>query len=191
MTSANGFPTITTYTGKIMDFEGPKPESICIEDIAHALSQVCRFAGQSKDFYSVAQHSVLVSEHLKGVGHLWEKAERQLRQIALLHDAAEAYMGDLARPLKKLLPQYSEIEDRVFKAIAERFKLMYDAVPQLIKDMDRQMLANEGDSFMPPGWDDVGVLPDPRIGKIRSLPPNMAEEFFLVRYYELFGEAKK
>ena len=195
MTSANGLPSITTFTGKTLDFENPDPESICIEDIAHALSMVCRFSGQCREFYSVAQHSVLVSLGLHAVvtteeqktWWLWREHETRLRQIALLHDAAEAYMGDLNRPLKRIMPQYSKIEDRVFRAIATKFKLLFTGLPDIVKDMDRLIFANEWASFMPPGPSDADREPDKEIGIIKAMGPKEAEVVFLGRFKELFS----
>ena len=195
MTSANGLPSITTFTGKTLDFENPDPESICIEDIAHALSMVCRFSGQCREFYSVAQHSVLVSLGLHLIVQkennemwwLWKQQEIKLRQIALLHDAAEAYMGDMNRPLKRIMPQYSRIEDRVFRAIASKFKLLFSEVPGIVKDMDQLIFANEWASFMPPGPSDADREPDKEIGIITAMGPKEAEVVFLGRFKELFS----
>lgn len=194
MTSANGLPSITTFTGKTLDFENPDPDSICIEDIAHALSMVCRFSGQCRDFYSVAQHSVLVSLGLQLVvppeeqktWWLWQKHERQLRKIALLHDAAEAYMGDLNRPLKRIMPQYSRIEDKVFRAISMKFKLMWQGIPDVVKAMDKLIFANEWASFMPPGPNDAGREPEASIGTITAMSQKEAETAFLGVYHKYF-----
>jgi 5'-deoxynucleotidase YfbR-like HD superfamily hydrolase len=102
-----------TYRGRIIDLENPQPdEDISIVDIARGLSHCCRFAGQLRDFYSVAQHSVLVSTLV----------ESNLRLSALLHDASEAYIGDLSRNLKHhpLLCGYRVIEERLQDAIYGR-----------------------------------------------------------------------
>jgi hypothetical protein len=87
-------PYIVTYTGRRFHFLDPKIDEISIEDIAHALSNVCRFTGHTKRFYSVAEHSCLVS------------ALCDNRLEGLLHDASEAYMSDLSSPLKMLVPDY-------------------------------------------------------------------------------------
>lgn len=198
MTSANGLPSITTFTGKTFDFEDPDPETICIEDIAHALSMVCRFSGQCREFYSVAQHSVLVALGLQTVvteeerrtWKMWLEHEKQLRQIALLHDAAEAYMGDLNRPLKRIMPQYGQIEDRVFEAIATKFGLLFSKLPEVVKRMDKLIFANEWASFMPPGPNDAGRGPDPGIGIITAMNQKDAEAAFLGLFNTLFLQEK-
>ena len=85
---------IVTYTGKIFDLLNPKPEMVCIKDIAHSLAYQCRYTGHTKFFYSVAQHCVLMAENPDLPGDPLQK---------LLHDAAETYIGDMARPWKNLL----------------------------------------------------------------------------------------
>ena len=101
---------IRTFTGLYIDVFEPKPEMICIEDIAHGLSMQCRFGGQLPKFYSVAQHSIhcseIVSDHLK--------------LEALLHDASEAYLLDIPSPIKNRMPEYKAVEDRLMKAIAAK-----------------------------------------------------------------------
>lgn len=87
---------IQTYTGRQFWPLDPKPEEVCIEDIAHALSQQCRYAGHTIRFYSVAQHSVEIALRVPRAAALW----------GLLHDAAEAYLVDLPRPVKYLMPAY-------------------------------------------------------------------------------------
>src|SRR5688572_18527016 len=87
---------ILTATGRSFWPLDPRADEICIDDIAQALAKVCRFGGHCCDFYSVAQHSVLVA-------HLVERSHPQLALHALLHDAAEAYLGDFTQPLKPYL----------------------------------------------------------------------------------------
>lgn len=146
MTSTDGLPTIKTYSGVWIDFSDPKPGMIRLFDIAHALSQVCRFGGQCDPFYSVAQHSLLVSDLVLEPHEAW----------GLLHDASEAYIGDMVSPLKRLLPSYREIEDRMMKAIAERFGLD-PAMPGEVKIADRLALAIEGRRLMQGRDDEYGV----------------------------------
>lgn len=102
---------LQTYTGKKFDYLDPQPEQICIEDITHALSLLCRFTGHSVAFYSVAEHSVHVSRLVPDHAAL----------AGVLHDAAEAYIQDIAAPLKRLLPDYKLVEERVHRAITLRF----------------------------------------------------------------------
>lgn len=106
-------PLIETFSGKCFNLLEPTEDMIDIEDIAHHLSKLCRFNGACKHFYSVAQHSILVS-------HI---VPRELALFGLLHDAAEAYVGDMSSPLKSLLPEFKEIEDKIQAVILRSFGL--------------------------------------------------------------------
>lgn len=103
-----------TGTGKLFNLENPTAAMVDIEDIAGALAKTCRWNGNISEFYSVAQHSCLVA---------W-LAPPALSLAALLHDAAETYIGDIIRPVKKLLAQtYYDIEERIVQAVCDRFFL--------------------------------------------------------------------
>ncbi len=123
---------IQTYTGKKFDLADPQPDMVCIEDISHALSHLCRYTGHSRAFYSVAQHSILVASHLP----------REIALQGLLHDATEAYVGDVSWPLKQLLPEYKVIEQRVWRVIADKFGLPEELDPR-VKEMDGILLMAE------------------------------------------------
>lgn len=130
--------TIRTFKGHYVDIFNPDPLTIDIDDIAHALSQVCRFAGHTYKFYSVAQHcteSVLV---LQKMG----TKDRRILLTMLLHDATEAYIGDMARPIKRRLPQYKAAENVLMSAIALKFDLDYP-FPPIIKTVDNHLLELE------------------------------------------------
>ena len=115
----------------------PKAEQIYIEDIAHALSHLCRANGHTKYFYSVAQHSINCAAEAKARGY-----SRKLQLTALLHDASEAYMADLIRPVKQFIPQYSVLEDKLLAVILNKYGL--DALlPIEIKQIDDAMLYAE------------------------------------------------
>lgn len=129
--------SIRTYTGKVFDLKILDPESICIEDIAHALANTARFGGHLNKFYSVAQHSV----------HIAERVMKEFRLDALLHDASEAYLGDMPSPFKKMLPEFKLNEDRVMNVIAEKFGFDYPLNDQ-VKFYDKILLQMEWDSFV-------------------------------------------
>ncbi|MDT4814292.1 hypothetical protein FQZ97_472920 [compost metagenome] len=129
---------ILTRSGKRFDLLEPKAKLVDGADIAYSLGQLCRFNGHTGTFYSVAQHSILVTDLVP--------AEHQLQ--ALLHDAAEAYVGDMASPLKQLLPQYRQIELRVWHAICAHFHIEPELAPCIL-DADLIALATERRDLMP------------------------------------------
>jgi 5'-deoxynucleotidase YfbR-like HD superfamily hydrolase len=133
-----------TFTGRRFYPSDPRAEDVSLEDIAHGLSRICRFGGQSAHHYSVAQHSVLVSEGIESVGHSTLEA-----MCGLLHDAAEAYIGDVVWPLKRApeMAGYADIEARVERAIADRFGLPY-VFPPIVKRFDLVALATEKRDIM-------------------------------------------
>lgn len=115
-----GGPFILTHTGRQVFFDHVYPEDICIEDIAHALSHLCRYTGHITMFFSVAQHSLLVEEKIPG------NAETKL--AALLHDAAEAYIGDVSSPLKRWMKEkgnwaYDSLHHAIADVIHRRFEI--------------------------------------------------------------------
>lgn len=165
--------TIETFTGKIFNVLEPDQDLICIEDIAHALAHLCRFGGHCQSFYSVAQHSCRAAEILPCLE-------------ALLHDASEAYLVDLPRPIKLNMPQYKAMESRLDMAIRKRFGLRSD--PELwgqVKEVDNQLLRSEAQQFMRTGgsgWDWTGcdaVIVQP---VSMALSPRSAESEFLKTY---------
>ena len=172
-------PWILTSTGRRFPLLAPKPEDIDIEDIAHALSHVCRFAGHVREFYSVAQHSVLVSY----------RVPREHQLAALLHDASEAYVGDVTRPLKPLIPGYSSIEVGVMSAVLSRFGLPTE-IPSCVHRADMQMLATERRDLMPQDdsrWPCLAGI-DPHDEMIAPWSPASAKRMFLFRFGVLTGE---
>jgi hypothetical protein len=169
-------PTIMLHSGAWFDFGAPASSNFTIEDIAHGLANICRYAGQCRDFYSVAEHSVLVSEVATG-----------FELESLLHDAAEAFIGDITRPLKQLLPDYKAIERRVQEAIFVRFGLNPD-LPSEVRDADLRVLAAEQSQIMPEGTDYwVGLQKiQPASVIVRHLLPAQAKRAFIDRYLQLY-----
>jgi hypothetical protein len=167
---------ILTASGKHFDYLDPQSDQIDILDIAQALSCESRYAGHSRYFYSVAQHSVLAS-------HI---VPRACALEALLHDAAEAYCKDMPRPLKEMLPDYRAIERRVEHAIRRRFGLRDDHAGD-IKRADLILLATERRDLMPDDatpWPIIEGIP-PLPYKIVTVNPSSAQAKFLRRWIEL------
>jgi len=146
---------IVTYTGKVFDLLNPQPETVCIEDIAHALANLCRYTGHVREFYSVAQHCILMADaNLPG-----DSLQK------LLHDAAEAYIGDMATPWKQLLRVFesrncctkdsgfpmwvNEYEQKIQDVIgiALGVDLSYSVE---VKEADNRMFSTEIRDLMPP-----------------------------------------
>lgn len=179
---------IVTYTGKSFDLLNPIPEMVCIEDIAHSLSLQCRYTGHPIQFYSVAQHCVLMAENNELPGD---------PLVKLLHDAAEAYIGDIARPWKQLLwihrfqgsetsvQSAKDFEGRIQKIIG--LALGVDLTPSAeVKEADNQMMATEIRDLMPKS-DDFSGNAEPLKQTIFPWSWEQAEESFLYRYKELIG----
>jgi uncharacterized protein len=123
---------IRTHSGKYINILDVKPDDFIIEDIAHGLSNVCRFAGHTPKFYSVAEHSIAVA-------HM---CSRENKLAGLLHDASEAYLGDIPSPYKKHIVGYREAEDRFMKAIASKFGFEYP-LNENVKQQDNTQLEKE------------------------------------------------
>lgn len=167
---------ILTAGGRHFDYRDPRPEDIHILDIAQALACECRYNGHTRGFYSVAQHAWHAS-HIVPHEHALE---------ALLHDATEAYCKDIPRPLKHLLPDYREIEERVDGVIRAAFGLPASMSPA-VKQADVVMLATERRDLMPADETPWAILEGiealPR--KIIAMPPAKARGLFLARYIEI------
>jgi hypothetical protein len=170
---------IQTYTGKQFWPLAQREADICVEDIAHALSNLCRYAGHCEQFYSVAQHSVLVSVYCDPADALH----------GLLHDASEAYLIDMPRPIKRSIGMeaYRDAEGHLQRLIFQRFGLHPDEPPS-VKRADNALLRTEQRDLMKPApveWQDnrEGALSL----KIVPMAPGVAERLFLARFCELTG----
>lgn len=174
--------TLNTVTGRHVDILKPKVEDINIIDIARGLSNSGHFGGQTPKFFSIAEHSLMVAD-----------LSRSLE--GLLHDSAEAYMGDLIRPLQDIFPDFKEKEKILLHTIASAFNLEKDfAKNDIIKKYDTIVLAMEWDEFFPKldynpfmkgiesGWEYEQLK---KFTKIRYYDPNEAYLVFCERYLNL------
>lgn len=161
---ANAGRLIRTYSGRYIDLWDPKPGDFNIEDIAHHLSLMCRYNGAIKHHYSVAEHSVWCAYYV------WEQCPSQAL-AALLHDASEAYIADILRPIKHQheMSGYLQIEDMVMKGIVKEFGFQYPFDP-IVKEADNAALDYE--------WKNYITDAEPLVG----LRAEYAENSFLFAY---------
>lgn len=155
---------IRTVSGLDVDVFNIIPEMVNIDDIAHALAHQCRFGGHCSEFYSVAQHSILCSK----------LASTENKLAALMHDASEAYLIDIPRPIKGGLANYKELEDKVMHVIAQKFGFKYP-LDKEIKDIDHQMFTIE--------WHELMIKDVQRT--IKCGTPEVVRSGFLSRFYAL------
>jgi 5'-deoxynucleotidase YfbR-like HD superfamily hydrolase len=175
-------PYLQTVSGRWVNPFDPDPEQLDIGDIARALANQCRFGGHCRVFYSVAQHSVIVSE-------LVEERGGDVEDVfaALMHDASEAYLGDMPHPLKHRSPlgaAFKEAEDHLEQALAQHFGIRPGVTE--IKRADRALLATERRAFSDEAWhwpELEGVEPLDR--ELVAMSPDEAQRAFLARYDEL------
>jgi uncharacterized protein len=167
-----------TYTGRAFYVMSPAAEDIDPVDVAHALALICRYGGHVNRFYSVAEHCVLMSHAVAPENGLW----------ALLHDATEAYVGDMIRPLKHAMPTYREAEDRLMTVICDRFGLDH-ACPDEVKAADNRILRDERAALMavpPLPWSSIENV-RPLGVRIEGWLPVEAERRYLDRLHELLA----
>lgn len=175
--------SISTVTGRFFDLLAPENYEFDIEEIATALSHICRYTGHVNKFYSVAEHCVLVSNI----------CPPSLALCGLLHDASEAFVGDVSSPLKKLLPEYRNIEDGVQSAIAKFYGIPYPFPPE-VHDADKRMYWTERKTVADSGVKDTLWHQDLRASrKVEAvgMTPLMAKRYFLSRYRELTSNKAK
>lgn len=168
----------------------PRPEDVRIQDIGHALSMMCRFTGHVHEFYSVAEHSVRVSleaARRATASGMPVSAINNIARWGLLHDASEAYLVDLARPVKRTpeMAAYREAEELIMRSVAMRFGLV-GSEPSLVKAADIALCYTEARDLFPsvhPEWAwHSAPLPD----RIVPLMPHEAKALFRGRFEELF-----
>lgn len=193
---------VVTFTGRVFCPLEPDPADVCIEDIAHHLSLKCRFGGASREFYSVAQHSVHCADHVAASGH-----PAAVQMAALLHDAGEAYLPDIVQPIKhrfftgnsspaQVYPiGFASSENRVMSAVIIALNVCIDIKHPAVKTADLVMLASEAKALMdlskcppwnlPPesDWAPGGALH--RNWNVVPVPPAAAERLFLHRFKTL------
>lgn len=166
---------VTTYSGARFFVDECNIQDIPIEDIAHALSMNCRFNGHLEKFYSVAEHSVIVSELVSDEDAL----------SALLHDVSEAFVPDMPRPFKCMIEGFDAYEERIQKAVAEHYGTKYP-LPEHVQWVDKNIVRTEAEELYksPPSWveyyDQVCLK-----GMIVGHPPKIAKEIFLAEFYRL------
>lgn len=162
-----------TATGRQFWPLDPRPEEIHIDDIAAALAKLCRFSGHCLRFYSVAEHCV----------HVMRAAPKHLKLTALLHDASEAYLCDVIRPIKPHLSNYLDIESRLERAIALRYRLEWPW-PWVVKRIDTAILADERDQAMAPPPQPWTQTTEPALGvDLCFWSPTEAEHMFKEAFY--------
>jgi hypothetical protein len=190
---------VETFSGRFVDTSNPRAESIALEDIAHSLAATCRYGGHCRQFYSVAEHAVFCSVRLErqGFGRRWQIA-------ALHHDDAEAYLGDIPRPMKPLLGDvYGRLSDQMDEVIVQALGLPISTAmfhDEVVKVVDTWSLLVEARFLLPSqgkGWylGEQGahawgleeqpsriVVPDYWLG---GLTPRKAERLYLNRHKEL------
>ena len=166
---------VTTRSGALFYVDECNIEDIPITDIAHALGMNCRFNGHVDRFYSVAEHSVLVSKLVPEKDALW----------GLLHDVTEAFVPDMPRPFKDKIIGFDDFEGHLAKHVARHFDLS-ETMPQSVKYIDRNIVADEARRLyvQPPCWVDSyeSVCP---ADWIVGYQPIIATELFMKRYKEL------
>lgn len=166
---------LQTRSDIAFNLEFPTVDMVTIKDIATSLAYTNRFNGHTGTTYSVAEHSVLVSRKCREENKMW----------GLLHDAAEAYTGDIISPLKKLVPQFSAVEKRIMKVICEKFELDLFQ-PKEIGKVDLRMLATERLKFFPTAPMDWSLKSKPYDDvEILCLPAEKAKTMFLTEFFLL------
>lgn len=174
---------IQTATGGQFWPANPRIEDVNLIDIAASLSNQCRFTGHCLRFYSVAEHSVLVARWV------WKETKDPVTALqAIIHDASEAYLTDIARPLKPLLPEYTVIEAKVQAVILDAFGISH-MMPPIIKEADNRILFSEKEQNMaaePQPWQ---VTAEPLPVKLKFWSPGKAKRIFIREFNQYWSRA--
>lgn len=187
-TKPKGF-FLQTYSGHSFEPKSGKLSQVDVRDIAHALSNLCRYSGQCRKFYSVAEHSVLVSRIIRC---MWPD-DVESRWAGLLHDATEAYVGDITTPLKILLPKFIEVEDSLAMDIAKVFKIKWSKqTHSRVKIADMIALSTEARKLFADvsDWDSIKLY-DPRPDLVSENFPvaqDVAKKMFMREFKKIQGE---
>lgn len=162
-----------TLSGVVYDPLAMRPEDVRLTDIAAGLSAQGRFNGQTMVFYSVAEHSLIMAAEAEA---RWGKAAAR---VALMHDAPEAWLGDMIRPLKAAMPAYHAAEEAAWRAVAAAFRLPV-FIPAEIHALDDEMLAAEREALLPnaPPFPDLPPPPERLVAAIRGHAPGVARMAF-------------
>ncbi|MDD5414571.1 MAG: hypothetical protein PHH96_07080 [Smithellaceae bacterium] len=159
---------IHTFSGIAFDLLNPKPEMILLEDIIHSLALINRFNGAAIFPYSVAQHSLYVASLLPS----------ELKLHGLLHDAAEAYVGDMVSPLKKFMTEYKKVEAGIARVVADVFSLSYPE-PTAVKKADLAVLSAEKEQILLPSYGPwYKNFPLPATIRIKPMSWDQVKEIF-------------
>jgi len=170
---------IETYTGRMVTPVNPDPETFCVTDIAHALANKCRYSGHTLRFYTVAEHSWLMAQHAL------ESNDYEVARWALLHDAVEAYLPDVARPLKPFIANWKELEASVESAIKTHFEEYPNAaVEGMVHSLDTRILLTEAVQLLPSQGRRWEIDADPLPIRLRCWQPSIAR----INFLDLFGE---
>ncbi len=172
-----------TFSGRRFYPLDPRAAEVDIADIAHGLAMTCRYGGHAIRYYSVAEHAVIVSQYV----------DQRFAREALLHDSAEAYIGDMIRPLKHTpqMLEFRNAEELIERAVFERFGIVQtDESRAAVKLIDDRILVDEIGALMrnpPMYWEKLAVT-EPLGASIAALMPAHAEHVFVSRFLELFPE---
>jgi hypothetical protein len=169
-------PWIQTKSGRQFWPLNPSPDDVDLDDIAHALSMKCRYGGHVDRFYSVAEHSWFIAVWLLNHGH------REHALWGLMHDASEAYLPDVARPIKAHLPGFMDLERGVMNAVCRKFA-MSPWEPAIVKEADHRILHDERAALVGPEVEPWSISGKPLGVAPYCLSPPDAKECFLNLFY--------